>query len=179
MGETTRMREKLDTIATTLLILACLAVIGDVAWRRLSAASSTAPARAAATRPGAPEKLTWLGQTGFSRAERTVAIAIRESCGYCTASMPFYRELVAQQRQSSFRLVAVTTDSATRCEAYLRSHDVAVDDIVVVTPDRLGVQGTPTLIVIARDGSVEHVATGQLDPGGQKVLVDLLARERK
>lgn len=172
------MSRKLDTIASTLLILACIAVIGDVAWRHVFPPVPAAPTRAAVSRAVPPERLAWLSQTGFSRADRTVAIVIRESCGYCTASMPFYRELVAKQRATSFRLVAVTTDRVPQCEAYLKTNDVAVDDIVVVPPDRLGVQGTPTLLVIARSGKVEHVATGQLDANGQKAVVDLLTQGR-
>lgn len=172
------MRRRLDTIATTLLIVACIAVIGDVIWRRVFPAAPAAPLRAAVRKPVSPEKAPWLTQVGFPRAERTVAIVIRESCGYCTSSMPFYRELVAQQRAAAFRFVAVTTDSVAQCEAYLKAHDVAVDDIVVVAPDRLGVQGTPTLLVITKSGVVEHAATGQLDANGQKAVIDLLTRGR-
>ena len=172
------MSRKLDTIASTLLRLACMAVIGDVTWRHAFPPIPAAPKRVAVPRAVPPEKLVWLSQTGFSGADRTVAIVIRESCGYYTASMPFYRELAAQQRAASFRLEAVTTDRVSQCEAYLKTHDVAVDDVVVVPPDRLGVQGTPTLLVIARNGKVEHVATGQLDANGQKAVVDLLTQGR-
>jgi len=166
------MKRKLDNIATALLVLACVAVIGDVAWRYALARAQ--PARAATPRAVPPERLAWLGQTGFSLADRTVALVIRESCRYCTDSMPFYRELAAAQRVAPFRLVAVTTDSHERSEAYLRAHDVAVDGIVVVPPEQLGVEGTPTLLVVSRRGRVEHVARGQLDAQGQKAVVDLL-----
>lgn len=166
------MKRTLDITATTLLALACVAVIGDVAWRH--AFARVPPTRAAGPRAVPPDQLAWLSQTGFSLADRTVALVIRESCRYCTDSMPFYRELGGVQRVAPFRLVAVTTDSHERCEAFLRTHDLAVDGIVVVPPERLGVEGTPTLLVVARSGKVEHFAKGQLDAQGQKAVVDLL-----
>jgi hypothetical protein len=95
-------------------------------------------------------------------AERTVLIVTRSTCPFCTNSLPFYAHLISQVRSSkaSVRIVALTVEPASVCEAYLKSNGVLVDAVVQISDPRLS--ATPTLLIVDRDGTVIQSWVGEL-----------------
>jgi hypothetical protein len=87
--------------------------------------------------------------------------------------MPFYQKLAAAASQSprQVQLAVLSTDSVPTSLAYLRRHAVEIQTIAAVQAGTLKVSGTPTLLLIDRQGSVKRVWRGKLTPAAEaKVL---------
>ncbi len=80
----------------------------------------------------------------FTRKGKTLLIAISSTCHFCQESQPFYRQL-ANAPGVTANLVAV-----------------------LPTPQRDGVNSTPTLLLVDGRGKVEKAWIGKLDDAGQK-----------
>ena len=89
----------------------------------------------------------------WSKSNRTVLLALSTTCHFCTASAPFYQKL-EQQSPNDLRLVAVLPQSVEDGRAYLNKLGVAIQDVVQAPLASVGVSGTPTLLLVDREGSV-------------------------
>jgi peroxiredoxin len=98
----------------------------------------------------------------FSTAPQTLLMYVRSTCGFCTKSMPFYQRLLEESRSSDVRIVAVGSEEQETINDYLVSHGVRVHGVVSVTAGAIRSPGTPTLILVNREGKVEKVWQGQL-----------------
>lgn len=96
-------------------------------------------------------------------AAKTVVLFIHPSCRYCTQSMPFYRRLVteAEKRQQHVTVRALSTVDEPLLRGYLAEHALArMAAARAQAPP--GVTGTPTLLVLDRDGHALTSFTGAL-----------------
>lgn len=129
-------------------------------------------------RPALPEeivvgtKLTVPGVT-WSQAQKTLLIAVRPGCSYCTASAPFYRRLI-EEAQGQARLLVVSGVTEDETKTYLRELDLPLDEVKQVPMEKVGVIGTPTLILVDRNGAVVDSWVGQLPPDQETKVLDRL-----
>jgi thiol-disulfide isomerase/thioredoxin len=165
------------------------AAVGQSAAGRGGAASTartdcSVPAAGPMKSPGAaastarnvpPASITWLPRAGYEQADRTVALVLAQGCGYCQASMPFYRRLNEAQKSRRFRMVVVTSDPADAFRRFLGQQSVSADAVISVSAADLSVHGTPTLVLLDRTGSVREFRTGRLSPEEEKRLLIVLA----
>lgn len=95
----------------------------------------------------------------FSAAERTLVAVLRSDCPFCDQSKPFYRRLASGDR-TGVRIVVV----ARRGDAEIDSYRPVLepDSVVFVGPGVLPVSGTPTLLLVDRQGVVEAAWIGLL-----------------
>ena len=99
----------------------------------------------------------------WAKNERTLLIALSEGCRYCLASGPFYQRLTKEVSGSkNIGVVAVFPQPVNDARNYLNSLGVSVADIRQVSFDALGVIGTPTLILVNKEGVVINAWRGQL-----------------
>ena len=99
----------------------------------------------------------------WTKNERTLVIALSEGCRYCLASGPFYQRLTKEVSGSkNIGVVAVFPQPVNDARNYLNSLGVSVADIRQVSFDALGVIGTPTLILVNKEGVVINAWRGQL-----------------
>jgi hypothetical protein len=95
--------------------------------------------------------------------QRTLIFALQEACPYCEASMPLYKELLAaSQNGTTFHPVAIFPRGEAIGRVVLKKHGVEMDDVRGGDLDRLGVVGTPTLILVGSDGRIARVWSGKL-----------------
>jgi thiol-disulfide isomerase/thioredoxin len=132
-------------------------------------------AAASAPRNVPPAKITWLPRAGYEQADRTVALVLAQGCGYCQASMPFYRRLNEAQKGGRFRMVVITPDPADAFRRFLGQQSVSADAVISVSAADLSVRGTPTLVVLDRTGSVREFRTGRLSQEEETRLLAVLA----
>jgi hypothetical protein len=92
---------------------------------------------------------------------RTLVLAISTSCHFCTESAPFYRRLQAEVGKS-VKLVAVLPQSATEAQQYLSGEGVQVTQVKQIELGELGVQGTPTLLLVNSSGVVTNIWAGKV-----------------
>ena len=96
---------------------------------------------------------------------QTLLLVLDTKCPHCTASASFYQELARAAAQNrGVQLVAVLPQDIRESKQYLSDLSVPIDDVKQSGFDVLGVQGTPTLILVNQDGKVEQSWTGKLPP---------------
>ncbi|HTZ95569.1 MAG TPA: hypothetical protein VMB18_04165 [Terriglobales bacterium] len=103
----------------------------------------------------------------------TLILAIRKGCGYCEASLPFYKrlgELEADGQLHAHLLAVMPDDPATGSEE-LKSSGVGVDGVFSQPLDLIKVTGTPTLLLLDATGRVAQAWVGQLSPQREKEVI--------
>ena len=92
-------------------------------------------------------------------------LALSTGCHFCTESASFYKELVQKRaKQGNIRLIAVLPQPVDAGRKYLSDLGIAVDDVRQLAPNSLGVHGTPTLLLVNKDGVVTDSWRGKLSP---------------
>jgi thioredoxin-related protein len=120
----------------------------------------TAQAKSPGIKPGTALSLP---DADWNKNEKTLVVALSTTCRYCTESLPFYK-LLAQQKagRGDLKITAVLPQSADEARRYLSEHNVSVDEIKQA--DLPEVRGTPTLIIVDKNGSVLESWVGKLPP---------------
>ena len=109
-----------------------------------------------------------LAGVDWRKNEQTLLLVLDTKCAYCKASAPFYRELARAAAQNrGVQLVAVLPQDIQESKQYLSDLNVPIDDVRQSSFDLLGVQGTPTLILVNQNGKVEQSWPGKLPPDGE------------
>jgi hypothetical protein len=108
----------------------------------------------------------------WAKNERTLLIALSEGCRYCTASAPFYQRLTKEVSVArKIGVVAVFPQSVLEARNYLSTLGVSVADVRQISLDELGVIGTPTLILVNKEGVVTKSWRGQLPPNKEEEVL--------
>lgn len=77
--------------------------------------------------------------------------------------MPFYSRLAdLAKRHPNVRLVVATSLDKEIGTAYVRKHGLTVNDVVTINPSLVGLQGTPTLLLLNDRAVVSKVWVGKL-----------------
>jgi hypothetical protein len=106
-----------------------------------------------------------LPDTDWKRGDQTLVLVLSTGCHFCTESASFYKELVQKRaKQGNTRLVAVLPQPVDASRKYLSDLGIAVDDVRQLPPNSLGVRGTPTLLLVNKDGVVTDSWRGKLSP---------------
>jgi rhodanese-related sulfurtransferase len=161
-----------EWIANTLSILAALA-IAAILVKPLLVSSDALAAEAVAAGAAAP-----IPGVDWSAHDTTVVLALSVTCGYCTASMPFYKDLLEAAVTRDVHVVAVFPQSGVAGRAYLETNGVDIKDVRELALDRLGIQGTPTVMLVRRDGIIGSGWTGKLSATQESEVFEQLGLQR-
>jgi hypothetical protein len=102
---------------------------------------------------------------------RTVLVVVSSTCRFCTASMDFYRQLSQQvARNAKLSIRFVSAESADTLSGYLQRNGLAGVQIGPLPPG-YSIGGTPTLLMLDRDGRVSHGWLGQLSSEQEEQVV--------
>jgi hypothetical protein len=104
---------------------------------------------------------------------RTLVLAISTQCHFCTDSAPFFQR-VNKEVGKGVKLLAVLPQPLPDAHQYLNKLGVHVDDIRQVPPKAIGVQGTPTLMLVDKTGVVDDVWEGKLQPDQEEQVLTAL-----
>jgi hypothetical protein len=106
-----------------------------------------------------PLKLSISG-VDWAKNGQTLVLAISSTCHYCSESAPFYQRLARER--GDIRMLAVLPQPVEEGRRYLEKLGVEVDDVKQASLASMGVSGTPTLILVNKDGAVENSWVGKL-----------------
>jgi hypothetical protein len=130
-----------------------------------SDAGNNAAIASNAVEAGIVGKSISLPDTDWKRGDQTLVLVLSTGCHFCTESASFYKELVQKRaKQGNTRLVAVLPQPVDASRKYLSDLGIAVDDVRQLPPNSLGVRGTPTLLLVNKDGVVTDSWRGKLSP---------------
>lgn len=130
--------------------------------------------RASGAQEDGVTKGTRLEAFANTQEEVTLAIYLSPSCRYCAESMPFYRELA--ERVGAGQGVRVRFPSAGDDEpfrGYLSSNGLNPDWSAPL-PLIPGVTGTPTIVQVGPDGTVEASWIGRLSRQQEESVLALV-----
>lgn len=114
----------------------------------------------------------------FGDANRAIVAIINSNCVYCTQSMEFYRKLADMARQlPQLEMVVVGPENSSTLQAYVSAHGVQPVQVLSVRSEDLRIRGTPTLLSVARDGTIEEVWSGLLKPQREEVVITFMNGE--
>jgi hypothetical protein len=113
----------------------------------------------------------------WEKADQTLVLALSSSCHFCSESAPFYKRLILSK--GSTQIVAVLPQPVEEGKGYLQRLGVSADEIRQLPLGDIGVQGTPTLLLVDASGIVKERWVGRL-PTEQEasVLGSLLKAKR-
>jgi thiol-disulfide isomerase/thioredoxin len=133
------------------------------------------PVRTSSAPPRAPEDGTRLSVPGVSWGDsnQTVVLALSDKCHYCSESAPFYQRLARDlANRKDVRLVAVFPQDVDASKKYLDGLGVPVGQVVQASLDSLQVRGTPTLVIVDKNGNVTQSWVGKLDSTRESQVLD-------
>lgn len=118
---------------------------------------------------------------GWGKHDRTLILAMRVGCAFCERSMPFYKRLADMERDGAIHvhIVAALPDDASAARAFLNAQGLTSIDFVPGIPlNRLDLAGTPTVILVDKDGLVLNVWLGLLSKRGEDSLITSIGGNR-
>lgn len=163
----------MKNIARTIEVIANVAIIcvalslGGVLFSRTIRSYRGTVSESAETAPGKEQKIQLPG-IDWSRNEQTLVLAISSTCHFCAESAAFYRDIRARTRVHT---VAVLPQSVSEGRNYLSNLGVQVDELLQVPLSSIDVNGTPTLLLVSRDGTVIRRWLGKLPPDLEKEVL--------
>jgi len=166
------MKEKLEVVTNIVLIgLAC--VIG---YHFLQAHRTPENPPPISLKVG--DQLPSLPAYDWKAHERTLVLVLKNGCRFCEESIPFYRKLAELEKsnQTDAHLIAVFPDDPAAVRQLLETQRLAVEAFPGVELTQLKVEGTPTLILIDRQGRVSKVWVGELEAAGQADVVTAISK---
>jgi hypothetical protein len=106
---------------------------------------------------------------------RTLVLAISTQCHFCKESVPFYKK-VQSQVGGSLKTVAVLPQPVATAEQYLSGEGVHVDQIKQATMSGMGIQGTPTMLLVNSAGVVTKIWVGKIMPEQEQEVLNALRK---
>lgn len=176
---------RMEKLVNFVIVVVCIAIVGDIVRRNFSPAEAPA-APPSTSRPTYKPGETFDAVDGFkpTAGKASLVLAVKDGCGYCAASMPFYQRIAARLQAvpaeaRSLEFVSVCPASSEECSAYLKSHALTVDRVAGIQKGGLAdikVAGTPTLMLVDASGKVEAVWVGQLSQKREGEVMDAIGK---
>jgi hypothetical protein len=171
------MFKKIELLANLSIIVVAL-LLGTVLVRRYLLPDGKSAAVPSTTSLQRGTKVQLPG-VDWGKSEQTLVLALSDTCHFCTESAGFYQRLVQEKaKQGGPRMIAVLPQDVSRGQAYLSKLGVAADDVKQSQLDAIGVQGTPTLILIDNQGAVKESWVGKLPPEKETEVLNHFRAER-
>jgi len=135
------------------------------------------PNPAASSRPQQPRAGMTIKQAlpgvDWAKNRRTLVLAISTQCHFCTESAPFFQR-IEKERAKDLKMVAVLPQTVDEGRQYLEGEGVHVDDVKQAQLNAIGVNGTPTLLLVDSKGTVAQVWEGKLQADQEGAVLAVL-----
>jgi thioredoxin-related protein len=119
-------------------------------------------------------KSVTLPGTQLNPQHNSLLVAISTQCHFCKDSLPFYKTL-AERAQGKLDVIAVFPQPVAEAQSFLQQAQVAPTSIVSADFSKIGVQATPTMLLVDPHGKVLDEWMGKQDESGeQRVLARVL-----
>ncbi len=110
----------------------------------------------------------------WAKTDKTLIIVMSPTCGFCKASLPFYRKLSQGRTQHHFQMVAVFPEPSRSDSNYLQQASLDVDGMFGLDNTQIGPVPTPTLLLVDQHGTVSKAWSGMLPPDLEKDVLQSL-----
>jgi hypothetical protein len=165
---------RLEKVTNLAIVLACIVLIGTLA-RNFYLSTKPDPRTLPQIPKGAVVKLPGDAPSG---QQPTLVLALSKNCRFCQESVGFYQKLTALKNSSpqGLRMVAVLPESKEEAEGYLKDQRIGVDAVVSMPVSKIGVRGTPTLLLLDEQQQLQEMWVGKLNEAQE---AEVMARLKK
>ncbi len=111
----------------------------------------------------------------WKQSKLTLVLALSTVCHFCTESAPFYRRLIKER--VGVRTVAVLPQEITESKKYLEHLGIKVNEVRHVPLPSIGVEGTPTLVLVDKAGAIKNTWRGKLSRNQESIVLDHLVSQ--
>jgi hypothetical protein len=160
-------KTRLD-IAVNVAILCVCVLIAVIGVKKFLL--NSAPPAASMPKTGTHLRLAGVD---WSRADRTLVMALNTHCHFCSESAGFYQRLLRAASVSKVPVVAVFPQPTAEAREYWASLDLALSgvDLQQAPLGGINVSATPTLIVVDRKGLIAGAWVGKLAARGEAEVI--------
>ena len=165
--------KKIEVVSNIAIIIVALLFGGVLISRYMfSSPASPQPVEAESIKAGMKLPIT---NIDWSKSDKNLLLVVSTNCHFCTESAPFYQKLAQQNAgRGDVRLIAAMPQSVDDAQHYLKEHNISVDEVKQESLDDMNVRGTPTLIMVDRNGAVVQSWVGKLPPEKQAEVINKL-----
>jgi hypothetical protein len=168
-----KLKDILDVATNIIVVLFAVVAIGVLVKNsfRPQGAKATIAIKTGSVLPEIPG-------IDYRQASRTLILALNVDCRYCTRSVPFYNSLAEarQENANQSNIVAAFINKDTALvKSYADEKQLSVHAVAGVDLDKLGVQTTPTLILVDSTGKVLDSWRGELRADGEREVFNALS----
>ena len=107
----------------------------------------------------------------WSRANRTLVLALSTRCHFCTESSEFYRRLTPAAISAGIPVVAVFPQPVEEAQEHWEAQKLPLYGLKFVQAKQLPVSGTPTIILVDRSGTVIRTWAGKQQASGEADII--------
>jgi hypothetical protein len=165
---------RLEKTTHVAIIVACTVLVGNLAWKYYLSFRPD-PRALPEIAKGALVKLP--GEVP-SNPQPTLVLALSKNCHFCQESVGFYQKLTAFKNSSpqGLRMVAVLPEKQEEAESYLKEHRIEADEVISMEVTKLGVSGTPTLLLLDGQNKLEELWVGKLNESQESQVIERLKK---
>lgn len=157
-----RLRGILESVATVLTIVACLAVLSSLAYDRLAVGSNpvSSPQLARGVVLKASDGVVF-------GSDVTLLVGLSSTCHFCAESMPAFQELSSftVSHAESVRVFALSIEPAESLKHYLSTNSLPGFRSIALDPNAplsIVASRTPQLVAVDREGKILASWTGKI-----------------
>ncbi|HYP42842.1 MAG TPA: rhodanese-like domain-containing protein [Candidatus Nitrosocosmicus sp.] len=161
-------KDKLEKILNLVVILAIVVVTGIIVKRNLYD-SNRINQKIEIGQNVSISSIDW------KQNNKTIILAVKRDCSYCTASAAYFRQLKAEADKQNITIEVVSSDSKEDSESYLAELNLPIQRIHQISLNKNGFIGTPTLLFINHNGIVRDMWVGGLNAQSVEFVMKKLA----
>jgi hypothetical protein len=165
---------RLEKLTNVAIIVACAVLVGNMAWNYYQSTRPNPGLRAEIAK-GTVVELPGAAPVSL---QPTLVLALSKNCRFCQESVGFYQKLTAFKNSSpqGLRMVAVLPQSKEEAESYVKEHGIGADEVISMEVSKLGVRGTPTLLLLDGQNKLEEIWVGKLNDSQESQVMERLKK---
>lgn len=163
----TKWKNGLDVASNVAILCVCI-LIGIIGVKKFLLTDS----HAAVMMPPKGARIE-LDRINWGRADHTLVLALSTHCHFCNESADFYRRLAPVAAAAKVPLVAVFPQPVDEARAHWISENLPLTgvDFIQSAAGSLPISGTPTLILVDRNGVVLRAWAGKQPTSGEAEII--------
>ncbi len=155
-----------EFVVNFLIIVAALAIVWNIwSYFRLNNVNGNAPAI------GSEFRTTEFNPAG---SQVNALIFLRSGCSFCDKSMPFYRRITQLSTTGKVKVIAFFDHNDLEASEYMKRSQLIDVGISRTDFDSLGIEGTPTFVLLDQSGKVLKSSVGKLNDKGEQEIENYL-----
>jgi hypothetical protein len=111
----------------------------------------------------------------YDKAESTLVLALNTQCKFCNESLPFYRKLLSTHSPSN-QIAVIFPNPDREVREFIEQAKLSVHAVGEQDFSKFQIDGTPTLVLVGRDGKVRDLWAGELSAAGEKQVMSAIQK---